>query len=329
MSVVEFLAELRRLDAHIVLDGEHLRLNVPAGVLTEDHRRELQRRKAEIMEFLRCSRQLATQQRAVVPLESRGTRVPIFAVAGHNGDVFCYRALARHLGPNQPFFGLQPPGLEEGTEPCTVVEDLAGYFANQLRTFHPQGPITVAGFCAGGSVAFELARQLSASGMVVVNLILFGAPYCRSYRPWSRRIAGCTQWMRRATSHVRALITLPVSERRRYFANLVQRRPPTNEAPTDPILRRRLAVENATVAAISAYEPQTFNGHVDLMLPCASWRGSSDAPRRWGRLAATSAEYVGPDGCDGDTMLLEEHAHTFAAFVENAQARLRARAAAQ
>ncbi len=56
---------------------------------------------------------------ARLPLEAAGTRTPIFAVGGHNGDVFTYRALALHLGPDQPFFGLQPPGLEEGSQPLT------------------------------------------------------------------------------------------------------------------------------------------------------------------------------------------------------------------
>ena len=63
-----------------------------------------------LIEFLREAQGLAAQQRAIVPLEAVGTRTPIFAVAGHNGDVFAYRALAQHLGPDQPFFGLQPPG---------------------------------------------------------------------------------------------------------------------------------------------------------------------------------------------------------------------------
>ena len=101
-----------------------------------------------------------------MPLEAAGTRTPIFAVAGHNGDVFAYRALAQHLGPDQPFFGLQPPGLEEGSEPLTRVEDMARYFAEQIRAFRPVGPMSIAGFCAGGTIAFELARELTNSGAV-------------------------------------------------------------------------------------------------------------------------------------------------------------------
>ena len=94
MTVAEFLGSLRALDVQIVVEGDRLRINAPAGVLSDAHRSELARRKGEIITFLGAARQLASQQRAIVPLESRGSRTPIFAVAGHNGDVFCYRALS-------------------------------------------------------------------------------------------------------------------------------------------------------------------------------------------------------------------------------------------
>ena len=113
---------------------------------------------------------VAHQQRAIVPLQpmirTEGTRTPIFAVPGHNGDVFCYRALARALGEDQPFYGLQPPGLDGESEPLTRIEDLAAYFAAQIRAFLPQGRcVVIAGFCAGGTVAFELAMPLRLSAV--------------------------------------------------------------------------------------------------------------------------------------------------------------------
>lgn len=320
MSVAELLAELRRIDAHLVLDGEKLRLNAPAGVLTEDHRRELAEHKAEIIEFLRGAEQLAGQQRAVVPLQPRGTRVPIYGTAGHNGDVFCYRALSQALGPDQPFFGLQPPGVDEGSEPLTTIEDLAGYFAEQIRKVHAGGPLVIAGFCAGGTIAFELARQLSDSGLTITNLILFGAPYSTSYRRIPQLIARALYFVRRVRDHGRAMFTLRGAERRSYLAERVRRRP-APEVETDPVLIRRRRVETTTVEAIKRYEPRPFKGHIDLMLPCESWTHSPDVPLRWARLAASSAKFLGPEGCSGDTMLLAGYAPTFATMVDAVQKR--------
>ena len=255
MSVVELLAQLRALDAHVILDGDRLRLNAPAGVLTDAHREQLQQRKAEILEFLRAAQQLAGQQRAIVPLQSGGHLQPVFAVAGHSGDVFCYRALAEHLGSEQPFYGLQPPGLEEGSEPLTDVAALAAYYASQIREFQPSGPYTLAGFCAGGTVAFELAQQLSQAGQKVTSLVLFGAPFCTSYRTLPQLIANGSYLARRAVVHARALLTMP-SDRRRYFSDRVralQQAEPV--APADPVLIRRGLVEEATLAAGASISP--------------------------------------------------------------------------
>jgi thioesterase domain-containing protein len=325
VTVGDLLAELRKLDVHVVLDDDRLRLNAPAGVLSEEHKRDLAERKHEIIGFLREAQQLSSQQRAIVPLQAAGTRTPIFAVAGHNGDVFAYRWLAEHLGPDQPFFGLQPPGLEEGSEPLTRVEDLAGYFAEQVRAFQPAGPMTIAGFCSGGTIAYELARQLTTSGASITNLILFGAPYCSSYRALQQRVARARYLTGRSVTHTRALLTLPAAERARYLADrarvLLPREANDAEGPSDPVLDRRRAVEDATMAAVSAYTPQPSGCHIDFMIPCESWQRSADDPLRWGRLAASSAVFVGPDDCNGDIMLKPEHAKTFAGHVADAQHR--------
>lgn len=326
MTAAELLAQLRRLDVRVSLDGELLRLNAPVGVLTDDHKRDLARRKPEVIAFLREAHRLAAQQRAIVPLSATGTQPPIFAVAGHNGDVFAYRALAQRLGADQPFFGLQPPGLEEGREPLTRVEHIARYFAEQIRAFQPVGPISIAGYCAGGSIAFELARQLTNSGTTVSNLMLFGAPYCTFYRRPQWATAVVRHFSSRVLTHARTLRTVAPAERRQYLARRVHqlaeharelRRSPEQEG--DPVLIRRQAVVQATLAAARKYAPAHTDIHLDCMLPCPSWRRSSAHPLRWSRHATSTAAFVGPVGCTSDTMLLPEHVATFAAFVVRAQ----------
>jgi hypothetical protein len=73
--------------------------------------------------------------------------------------------------------------------------------------------------------------------------------------------------------------------------------------------------------AVRQYNPGRFVGHIDLMLPCESWQRSHDAPLRWRRFAGSHALFVGPDDCNGDTMLRPEHAATFAALFEQARTR--------
>jgi thioesterase domain-containing protein len=318
----QFLAELRSRDIEIWADGDRLRCTAPAGVLTPELRQELQQRKGEILAFLRSGEALARQPRAIVPLEPRGTRIPIFGVAGHNGDVFCYRALAQHLGEDQPFFGLEPPGLDGRSEPLTRVEDLAGYFVDQIRAFQPTGTCIIAGFCAGGTVAFELGRQLLQRGANVGLVALFGSPDPTWYRPPAQLGWRLRQQLNRFGAHARALRLLSLRELGRYVAEKVRQRKAQRDteqaAALDPVLVRRAKVQRATIAAVRRYTPAPFAGRLGLFLPSEGWLPS--ATSRWASLAGRSDVYVGPEGCDNDTMLREPYAAQFAILFRRAEA---------
>ena len=310
MRVPALLADLRRRDVQIRAEGDRLWCTAPPGVLTSELREELQRRKSEILEFLRSAEALARQQRAIVPLERRGAGTPVFGVGGHNGDVFCYRALARQLGDDHPFFGLEPPGVDGQREPLTCLEELATYFADQIQAFRPDGPYILAGYCAGGTVAFELGRQLLQRGATISFVALFGSPYPTWYRlraTLGRRLA---QQRDRIGAHARALWSLTAVERRRYVAEKLRareaRRATAHAAAADPVLRRLARVERATAAALRRYAPRRFAGRVSLFWPIKDWPPA--APSLWRTMAERADEYVGPDGCDADTMLLEPHA---------------------
>lgn len=316
MNVPTLLAELRSRDIQVWAEGERLRCNAPSGVLTRELRDRLQQRKSDILEFLRSGEELSRQQRAIVPLQPRGKRTPVFAVPGHNGDVFCYRAFAQHLGDDQPFYGLQPPGLDGQSEPLTRIEDLAAYFAAQIRAFRPADPCIIAGFCAGGSIALELGRRLLRERATIGFLALFGCPYPTSYRLLPQLRLRLRRQVVRMVRHTRALASLSSGERWSYIAGKLRNRRAQRlaERPIapDPALLLRARVERATIAAASRYTPGHFAGRVSLFLPCKAWVRSGFEPLRWQSLAHHADAYFGPDGCSTDVMLREPHALTFA-----------------
>jgi thioesterase domain-containing protein len=320
--VPAFLAELRSRDVEVWADGDHLRCAAPAGVLTLDLRNQLQQRKSEILEFLRSATALAQQQRAIVPLQPRGTRAPVFGVAGHNGDVFCYRALAAHLGDEQPFFGLQPPGLDGLTEPLASVADLAAYFAGQIRAFQPDGPYVIAGYCAGGAIAFELARQLLQQRAAIACVALFGCPHPAGYRRLPQIRRRLVQLAGRLSHHAREVMSRPLRESHLYLTEKLRQhtaRPDDERAVApDPVLVLRAKVERATLAALPRYAPGHFAGRVNLFLPSREL-GRDPAMLRWRSVAQRTETYFGPDGCDGDAMLREPYAPRFAELLELAQ----------
>jgi len=297
-------------------DGEQLRCNAPPGALTPELREQLRQRKDEILLFLHSAGSLAHQRRVIVPLQPRGTRPPVFAFGGHNGDVFCFRPLVQHLDADQPFFGLQPPGFDDQQEPLARVEDLAAYFATEIRAFRAQGPYVIAGYCAGGSIALELARQLLRDGAAVSDLALFGAPYVTSYRRWPRLYKKLAAQCERLQRHLRALASQSSSESRSYLASRLRERRAqrTVERPATlgPLLAQRARVEHGIFTALRRYVPGHFDGRLSLFLPSKQWADSREQPLRWRALARHCDEYYGPDGCHTDVMLREPYAPGFA-----------------
>jgi thioesterase domain-containing protein len=104
---------------------------------------------------------------AVVPVQGKGTRPPLFVVSGLDGHVLVFHRLAFHLGEDQPVYGLVPRG-RNGHEPSHMyVEEMAAYYVEAIRRVQPEGPYRLLGHSFGGIVAFEVAQQLVAQGVVV------------------------------------------------------------------------------------------------------------------------------------------------------------------
>jgi thioesterase domain-containing protein len=321
MSTAEFLAVLRRRDVHLRSEDGELRCSAPAGAVTPELREELQRRKAELLEHL-----MRAQARAVVPLQPRGTRTPVFGVPGHNGDVFCYRALARNLGDEQPFYGLQPPGVDGQGDPLERVEELAAYFVEQIRACEPLGPYVIAGYCAGGTTAFEVAQQLIRGGATVHLLALFGCPYPAYFRlptQFGLRLAAKAE---HSATLVREVASLSWQELREYLAEKMRareaRRDNAEAAARDPVLAQRAKVEQATLVAVRRYTPQHYPGRLGLFLPGSRWQNSGVGAQRWRSVASRTLERFGPQQSDGYDMLREPHAAAFAELFRDAAARL-------
>jgi thioesterase domain-containing protein len=250
-----------------------------------------------------------------VPLQAGGAGTPVFGVPGHNGDVFCYRALARALGDEHPFFGLQPPGVDGQHAPLTRVEEIAAYFAEQILTFRPQGPYFIAGYCAGGTTAFELAQQLVRNGATVPLVALFGCPYPAYFRLPAQFRQFVLGQAKRAAKTGRELVAQPLGAYvRDKLQKLKERRAAKRAAAADPVLVQRAKVERATLVAVRAYAPKPYDGRIGLFLPGNEWLRSGVAVERWKALSQRTFDYFGPDDSGGQDMLREPH--YAAAFAE-------------
>ncbi|WP_338865498.1 amino acid adenylation domain-containing protein [Myxococcus stipitatus] len=107
-----------------------------------------------------------------VELRRGRTKRPFFCVHPVGGTVLAYAELAHLQERDQPFFGLQAPGLDGEATPLDSVEALAAHHLQVIRAVQPRGPYLLGGWSMGGTLAFEMAQQLREKGDEVELLVL-------------------------------------------------------------------------------------------------------------------------------------------------------------
>jgi len=111
----------------------------------------------------------------ILSMNAQGSRPPFVYLHGDfMGGGFYSRTMATALGADQPTLIVHPHGLVEDAIPSTI-EAMASDRLVSLRALHPRGPYLIGGHCNGGLVAFEMARQLAASGEQVPVVVLIDA----------------------------------------------------------------------------------------------------------------------------------------------------------
>ena len=275
MDAAALLSTLRAREVRLWIEDAQLKCSAPVGALDAGLRQALASRKQEIMAFLRQAEALKSGPASIVPIKPEGCRPPIFVVSGHGGDVFCFLPLARHLHVEQPVIGVQPPGLD-GTEPLKSVEALARYEIGQIRRYRPHGPYLIAGHCAGGTLAFEVAQQLVAAGQKVALLALIGSPFPTMFGRAS------LLWVR-LSGYATALTPSGFTRKLR----LRLERQKAEAIVGAAALTARQRVESATVAAVRSYTPRPYPGQMDLFVTADAWHRSN----RWRAFAGSLREH--------------------------------------
>lgn len=232
--------------------------------------------------------------RCLVAIQTAGRDVPLFAVPGVGGDVLVFAKLARILGRDRPFFGLQAVGLDGVERPIASVEESARRYVQEIRSARGRGPYFVAGTCTGGVYAFEVAQQLQAMGEKVTLVIMESwhpDSYTRDGRAaefiWPLRFI----WARLAL-YAKAIYSLPASEWG-VFLKSKARRLASALFHTDPAQLQgdgtfsAARVVRTTLQAVASYRPKPYRG--SLLNVIAGGRqlppGLRDTRQVWTELA--------------------------------------------
>jgi amino acid adenylation domain-containing protein len=138
---------------------------------------------------------------SLVPVQPGGSNPPLFFIHSHGGNVLEYYPLAHHLGADQPVYGLQAKGLDGSIVQKQTLEQIASRYLAEIRSFQPQGPYFLGGFCFGGLVALEAAQQLRSAGekVALVAMIQTTHPAAQSFAAGSGR---ARRWYQRAAKRI-------------------------------------------------------------------------------------------------------------------------------
>jgi thioesterase domain-containing protein/malonyl CoA-acyl carrier protein transacylase len=113
--------------------------------------------------------------RPLVVIKNGGDKTPLFLVHDADGETMLYRGLALHLDPDQTVYGLKPSSKANHPILHTHIEEMAAYHIGTIKTVQERGPYLLGGLCAGGLIAFEMARQLERNGDEVAMVALMDA----------------------------------------------------------------------------------------------------------------------------------------------------------
>jgi len=218
---------------------------------------------------------------SLVPIQPGGSRRPSFCVSP--GATLCFADLARHLGPEQPFYGLQARGLEGEQAPRTEVAEIAAAYLQEVRSLQPAGPYWLGGRCFGSLVAFEMAQQLQAEGESVDLLVfLDDGPEPLQPAPPPPAHKGGSYYLQRLLYHLRsgqlgrALRSKAEATQQglRYLVGSVH-------------TRRLLRLEAANMTAAQRYVMRPYPGRITLIRSRATAaRSDKQWHLQWAELAA-------------------------------------------
>jgi thioesterase domain-containing protein/acyl carrier protein len=241
----------------------------------------------------------------VEPAPQSSAKPPFFCVHALGGNVLEYYDLARHLGEDQPFYGLQSQGLDGKRTPHTRVEDMAAHYIKEMREHQPEGPYFIGGRSLGGMVAFEMAQQLEAQDQTIGLLALldtYPSGYAKLFRNEATLRAALGRGLGRTKAHLANLRSLSVNQGLSYLIKKARFAPrkiksqvwrrlySTYEKVGRPLPRALRDVKEFNSLAVRDYTPQVYDGQVTLFWASADLRTSLDLVEGWRALAGGGIE---------------------------------------
>jgi thioesterase domain-containing protein len=173
--------------------------------------------------------------------------------------------------------------------------DIAAFLAKQISDLAP-GPYYLGGFCGGGLIAYETARQLKAQGHGVALVALF-EPHTSYYDYYEchANSVGPRWLVRKLTFHLQNVRHLGVKDGTVYMRDRMRKRVSAFSPYSDKVQRSTLhdahgghvkTIGDILYGAYRSYRTQPFDGHVALFQATRREPGAEWEREYWRSLAS-------------------------------------------
>ena len=237
----------------------------------------------------------------LVPLGRGEGKRSFFCVHPVGGSVLCYAELARALGPDQPFHGLQAPGLDGEQPPLDTIQALAEVHVAAVRAVQPRGPYLLGGWSMGGNIALEMAQQLQRQGEQVDLLVVIdgyaGNP--EGPLPAEEAAAVMTALFARDLAAIsgegpvmpdESLAAMEPDEQLQHLLEEGRKSAAVTPDTELPRLRALREVFASNLRANASYRPEPYAGPIVLLRSEDPGKDPVDQERSWKRLAGDAVE---------------------------------------
>lgn len=108
----------------------------------------------------------------LVPMQTKASGTPVFAVPGADGSVLSLQTLSRAMNGIRPMFGFQGVGVDGKREPLDSVYAMAEANIAAFAALRDCSKLSLLGHSNGAVIAFEMAHQLLKKNVAVERLVL-------------------------------------------------------------------------------------------------------------------------------------------------------------
>jgi surfactin family lipopeptide synthetase A len=238
------------------------------------------------------------ERSSVIPINEKGNKPPLFLVHGAGGNILLYRDLVKNLGKDQPVYGIESIGVNGNYKLDLSIEEMAAKYIKDMKKVSPEGPYLLGGYCMGGTIALEMARQLELeqSNNVILLALLESYNLNGQKKPFIFRYYNKVQ---NIIFHIENLLSLNVNEMFRFLKDKAQ----TEQSRF--LLRIKIGIvkiskkfglnfgrdyphfhlEELNDRAQLLYHPKEYKGAITLFRPIKHFAGANDPNFGWADFA--------------------------------------------